>query len=429
MEKTTVIDLVFEGGGLKGVAFIGALRALYNYGYRPGRLLGTSIGSMFASLIAAGYSADELQDRIFDSQSGESRLPQYIKPFPPIDSTQIDASATRRLLERLDLRNLPDFLEGSLDNVLAHRLMGLPSLRGLFTFIENCGTNNPEPFVKWLEELIAVKINTRSDVSSSAMTLAQFHQVTGRWLSLIAADVTNPTMLILNHITAPDCPVVQAIRMSTAAPIFFPPVIWKAEWGLYRNQELTGDIIVDGAILSNFPIELLLSTHQAVTDMMGKPDENTSVLGLLLDESIAVPGAPKVEIPRGQLLLDELPGITLIGKIIRTAIDARDKRAIEAASELIVRLPVMGYPLDAFQLTPRQLQPLLNSGYNAMVAHLETHQDPSGIAAITESARSQWDSKAMYTINVNGNFYQVTQNVGVNTGKVIGISNDTGSEK
>ena len=111
MSEPMIIDLVFEGGGMKGVAFIGALRALATYGYRPGRLLGSSVGSLFATLLAAGYSASELNDQLFDSKTRELRLTQHIKPFPSFETAQIDASAACRLMKflgrRLARRRLP----------------------------------------------------------------------------------------------------------------------------------------------------------------------------------------------------------------------------------------------------------------------------------------------------------------------------------
>jgi predicted acylesterase/phospholipase RssA len=420
MGEPRIIDLVFEGGGMKGIAFIGALRALAAYGYRHGRLLGTSVGSLFATLLAAGYSADELYDLIFDTKTGELRLTQYFKPFPSFDHAQIEASATRRLLKAVDLPFLPDGIEEGVDARLARTLMKHPSLKGAFAFIERGGTHDPEPFIEWLGELLGAKIMARPDTPSSAMTFAQFHAVTGCPLSIIAANVTNPTMLILNHVTAPDCPVVQAVRMATAVPFFFPPVVWKAEWGLYRRQELTGDFIVDGALLSNFPIELFLSQQPAVVNMMGKPDEKASVIGLLLDESIAVPGAPLAATPQWQLLLNDMPGLSLTGKLISTVIEARDKRAIEAAAEHIVRLPTMGYTPFAFDLTPGQLQPLYNAGHNAMSAHLQTHEFPSGARYVSETVQSQVDNKAMYIINNYGNLTHVDVDVGTSYGTVIG---------
>ena len=53
-------DLVFEGGGAKGMVFVGALQAFEEEGHSAGRLLGTSAGAITTALLAAGYSAADL---------------------------------------------------------------------------------------------------------------------------------------------------------------------------------------------------------------------------------------------------------------------------------------------------------------------------------------------------------------------------------
>jgi predicted acylesterase/phospholipase RssA len=53
---------IFQGGGAKGYAHVGALKAAEERDIRFTRLAGTSAGAIVASLVAAGYSADELLD-------------------------------------------------------------------------------------------------------------------------------------------------------------------------------------------------------------------------------------------------------------------------------------------------------------------------------------------------------------------------------
>src|SRR3982751_5287722 len=57
------IALVLGGGGLKGFAHIGVLRALAERGITPARLAGTSIGALIASAYVNGMSIDEMQSR------------------------------------------------------------------------------------------------------------------------------------------------------------------------------------------------------------------------------------------------------------------------------------------------------------------------------------------------------------------------------
>jgi predicted acylesterase/phospholipase RssA len=53
-------DMVFEGGGAKGMVFVGAIQALEAKGHTPARLQGTSVGAIMATFLAAGYSSQEM---------------------------------------------------------------------------------------------------------------------------------------------------------------------------------------------------------------------------------------------------------------------------------------------------------------------------------------------------------------------------------
>ncbi|MFL5574502.1 MAG: patatin-like phospholipase family protein [Gemmatimonadaceae bacterium] len=57
------IGLVLGGGGLKGFAHIGVLRALEERGIRPAALAGTSIGALIAAAFTGGMSLDEMARR------------------------------------------------------------------------------------------------------------------------------------------------------------------------------------------------------------------------------------------------------------------------------------------------------------------------------------------------------------------------------
>ncbi len=55
------VALVLSGGGSRGLAQIGVLRALEEAGVRPSLLVGTSMGAIVASLYCAGYSVDSIE--------------------------------------------------------------------------------------------------------------------------------------------------------------------------------------------------------------------------------------------------------------------------------------------------------------------------------------------------------------------------------
>ncbi len=61
-DRKNAIGIAFSGGGLQGIAHIGAVRALYELGIHPQYVSGTSSGSAMAALVAMGCSADDMQD-------------------------------------------------------------------------------------------------------------------------------------------------------------------------------------------------------------------------------------------------------------------------------------------------------------------------------------------------------------------------------
>ena len=65
---------IFEGGGVKGIAHIGALRALEERGFFCKKASGTSVGAIIASLVVAGYSSIELTNILFNLISYSGNL-------------------------------------------------------------------------------------------------------------------------------------------------------------------------------------------------------------------------------------------------------------------------------------------------------------------------------------------------------------------
>ena len=53
-------DLVLEGGGVKGIALVGAVAVLEEHGYEFNRIAGTSAGSIVGALLAAGMPTADM---------------------------------------------------------------------------------------------------------------------------------------------------------------------------------------------------------------------------------------------------------------------------------------------------------------------------------------------------------------------------------
>lgn len=190
-------DAVFEGGGVKGIAFVGAVQETENRGYRFERLAGTSAGSMIASLLAAGYTGKELE--------------QLLATFP-----------FSSFLKRKGLGRLP--LIGDAYHLLVHA--------GLF------GT---EELYRWMDERLRQK------------GIRYFGDLREDKLKIIASDITRGRMMILPDdlelygLSSHRFPIALAVAMSCAIPLFFRPALLKV-----REKERI--YVVDGGLLSNFPV-------------------------------------------------------------------------------------------------------------------------------------------------------------------------------
>jgi NTE family protein len=64
------ITLALSGGGVKGFAHIGVIRVLEKEGIQIRGLSGTSAGGLVSALYAAGYSPDEMENRLSDIDQG-----------------------------------------------------------------------------------------------------------------------------------------------------------------------------------------------------------------------------------------------------------------------------------------------------------------------------------------------------------------------
>ncbi|RIW31088.1 hypothetical protein D3H55_15895 [Bacillus salacetis] len=192
------IDGVFSGGGIRGLAMIGACKAIEENGFRFKRLAGTSAGAIIAGFIAAGYKSDDLL-KIMD----EIELTQLLDKKTPLSS--------------------------------------IPFVRWIKVYWK-LGLYKGDTLEAWLEEKLRVRgIYTFADLAPGA-------------LRVIASDLSNGRLMVLPDdldkygVPKETFPVARAIRMSASLPYFFEPVRLKSLDGL--------SVIVDGGVLSNFPMWL-----------------------------------------------------------------------------------------------------------------------------------------------------------------------------
>lgn len=361
-------DLVFEGGGAKGVIFTGAMEVLLERGDNFDRLLGTSAGAITACFLSVGYSPQEMLAAIIErDENNQPVFSSFLGTPAPFSEAEMENSAIRNLLTDVDVPYVPDFIETRLDNFIASTLLTYGRYPNLSSFIERGGWYSADNFIAWLKRKMDEGEFQGKKRNFSEMTLKERFDATGRELAVVATDITGEKMLVLNHRTAPDLPLVWAVRMSMSIPLLWPAVEWQTEWGTYNGQDLTGHMIVDGGVLSNFPIELYVSDAIYVTDVMGPKRTDTKVLGMLIDEHAPVPDMPadpNVSAAGGGLgaSVSKIETVQRILELVNTMLKAHDKMVIEAFSDRVMRLPAAGYGTIEFDMTDARRDALLNAG-------------------------------------------------------------------
>lgn len=368
-------DLVFEGGGAKGVAFVGAIEEFEARRHTARRFLGTSAGAITATLMAAGYSSSEMLNAVNERlPSGKIRFSSFMDIPEKFDPEAISNSLTYALFKKVDIPWIPERIETKIDEAVLNQLMKMDVYRELFSFVERGGMYAGVKFMEWIKEKLNAKIQGLGEA-----TLSQFNKITGRDLSVIASDTEGQEMLVLNHRTAPDCPVAWAVRMSMSVPFIWQEVSWDKRWGFYAGRDITGHTIVDGGVLSNFPIHLLSSKDEDVTALMGDTDPNAVPnLGLLIDEKMTVEGAPEEgKFPANEIqakLTEDilrLKTVQRIRRLVDTLTNAHDRFTIERHGKEVCRLPANGYGTSEFDMSDNRLNAIISAGKKAMKEHLD----------------------------------------------------------
>ncbi|MGZ6544200.1 MAG: patatin-like phospholipase family protein [Actinomycetota bacterium] len=208
-------DLVLEGGGVKGIGLVGAYAALSEAGYRFHRIAGTSAGAIVGALIAAGMPPAHLE----------------------------------RVMHQLDYGRFED------ESVLDH--FG-PVGKGLSLLFEK-GIYEGNYVHEWLDKLLSslgarTFGDLRLDDPGSSLPPEKAYK-----LVVMVSDVTRGELVRLPWdyarygLTADDQPVADAVRASMSIPFLYEPFRFV---GAGPDGSEVVSFMVDGGLLSNFPIDV-----------------------------------------------------------------------------------------------------------------------------------------------------------------------------
>ena len=226
-------NLVFEGGGVKGIAYVGALEVLEEEGILDNvkNVAGSSAGAIAAALVGLGYK--------------NARLKTIL--------TEID------FMDFFDLGSLSEQ-----PNVFQR----------LFS---QYGLAKGDAFSSWLEDLFW-KIGFKKDLTfkmlDDIITYNDYDHLDRhcRRIYLTGTNLNTGVSEIYSHETTPDMRIIDAVRISMSCPLAF-----------VAKPNDDGDLCVDGGVLCNYPIrvfdyDLTLEPYERYIET----STNKSTLGIRL---------------------------------------------------------------------------------------------------------------------------------------------------
>jgi len=187
-------NLVFEGGGVKGIAYIGAMSILEQRGILSKiiRAGGTSAGAINALIFSLGYSVVE----------------------------------QREIMASTDFKAFMDDSWGIIRDI-----------RRLATHF---GWNKGDFFTEWIGELINKKMGTPK------ATFADLKDSDCPDLYVIGTNLSTGYSEVFSAERYPKMELAKAVRISMSIPLFFAAV-------RYGDRE---DVYVDGGVMQNYPVKL-----------------------------------------------------------------------------------------------------------------------------------------------------------------------------
>lgn len=322
-------DVVLEGGGVKGIGLVGALVALNDAGYRLHRVSGTSAGAVVGSLAAAGLTGQSLRRVALGLD--------YAKFKDPVPLDRIPLAGKGLALLQGNGIYHGDYAHEWVRSALA--------ALDVHTFAD----------LKIDDESLPPERRYKLVVTASDLTLGQLVRLPWDYKSVYGLD--------------PDkMPVADAVRASMSIPFFFSPVT------ITNARTNVTSTLVDGGLLSNFPIDSLDRTDGlppcwptfGVTLLPNLPAGNDQVVPLL-------------EMPRPG-------GLHLLEGVVSTVLVGRDQAYLNQpwVSARTVRVDSTSVGVLDFGINPDETKALYRKGYGATKAFLRRWDWPAYVRRFRE---------------------------------------------
>ena len=203
-------NLALEGGGIRGLAYCGALKVLEQKGISKNieRVAGTSSGAVIGLMVSLGYKSAE------------------------IDS----------VLQSLAIQQFND----------GKNIFGI--IRRLK---KEYGIFRGDKFEKWLSRLVKNKTGT---ANTTFLELHQLHLANAdlKDLYCTGTNVTKQRLQIFSWQQTPSMQLKTAVHISGCIPVYYKPVAIDSSWNqvAVKNNKHKFDLYVDGGMINNFPINM-----------------------------------------------------------------------------------------------------------------------------------------------------------------------------
>lgn len=191
------------------------------------------------------------------------------------------------------------------------KMQNMDTLRDIkiSNFLSKYGIDSGKNIIKWIEYLLEGKGYSKD------ITFMELYNNTSIKYRVLATNLNKYETMIFDYINCPDMKITRAIRMSIGIPFVF------------TVQKYKGDVLVDGAIVNNYPIDLYKDRLESVLGMnvvtsveKGDIGKINQVIGDISGYIFNVMNCFLVH--RSKLLLSEYKmrtlSVTLGGKVIST---------------------------------------------------------------------------------------------------------------
>lgn len=316
-------NLVFEGGGVKGIAYAGALAVLKEKGVLDDirRVAGTSAGAITACLLAAGADAAKVREIVAAT------------PFASFEDSDFGF------------------------------------VRDTWRLVKRYGWYKGDAFAKWMRAQIAT---LAGDADLDFRALAERTRSgpgTCRELYVVGTDLSAQRAAVYSAATTPEVPLWQAVRISMSLPLVFASV------------RRAGDVWVDGGLTWNYPIDLF-DRARYVGDAAGEGDAkayNKATLGFRVDT--------RAEITAERRHFDLPPATVrsfpeYLKALIGFMTDMANRVHLEPRDwHRTVFIESHGIGTTAFDLGKEEIAALIASGRSGTRAYFEWFEGARGAAA------------------------------------------------